>query len=847
MLDLDDTPLEGAPVRSKRPTSLDDEPDLRKPARAQERPEPKSKTRANKRQVIAASALGAILLGAGGWFGYNHFLGGDSQNSVDSSKINQVKTLLEGDTPNHWVQAQQAAQKILQQDKKNADGLAASAIAGYAQALEYGIDGAAHLQKGKNAATALRQAKDKAKSKLAPMAEGLQALADGNAGLAIPALQKGVNRNPQSKKAPLFLAWAQAATHNHQAAVQTLTAALKKHPDHIPALYALASSQLALGKQKEAREAYLAVIKHSREKFQRDHLGAMIGIARLEVADRAGAREKSYMDILGRPDIEKQDPRAVSLAWALAGDEALAAGRLSVASDRYKSALRLDAGNLDALVGQAAISRAQKEYDTARQSLEKVLALDPNNIHALLESVALSIAEERIDKAREDLDTLLSREPPIEHVATRARIMLLKGRALSKQEDALADAEAAFKEAASLAGDGGVAANLELADLYVRQGRAQDALTLLEPLKAMAENDPALAVNIGVAYLGNSDTKTAIEYFQMALTKRPDDVEALFQLGRAQFGAESYEDAFATMKKAAAEAPDREDVPLALADMYERRKKNDEAKKIYDQLTAKEKASLNALGQAGRFYAKIGDIKGADDLATKLLAVDENNAAGHYLKGEAHFARKEYEAARESFIEATRHGVDARYNEALGRAYEMENDYDQALYNYDRAIKDAPTYLAPRMGRARIRVARHEYTLALEELEPAIAIDPGRPEIYFQIGYSYYNMREDKKAVDALKKAVKIDKSHAESWYYLGLSYKNLEKRSDWIRALENATRLADPDNTPWLTDAYRSLGYAYRAKSKNSGAKAAWTRYLDRVEKESNESREVRSLMNEL
>src|SRR6185503_15033875 len=77
--------------------------------------------------------------------------------------------------------------------------------------------------------------------------------------------------------ARLYLGWALAAHEQHDKAVTAFTAALAKKSKRIPAHYGLGLAKLELGARDDARKAFQAAIDESRDRFKRDHLGALIG------------------------------------------------------------------------------------------------------------------------------------------------------------------------------------------------------------------------------------------------------------------------------------------------------------------------------------------------------------------------------------------------------------------------------------------------------------------------------------------------------------------------------------------------------------------------------------------
>ena len=97
------------------------------------------------------------------------------------------------------------------------------------------------------------------------------------------------------------------------------------------------------------------------------------------------------------------------------------------------------------------------------------------------------------------------------------------------------------------------------------------------------------------------------------------------------------------------------------------------------------------LSQAYRYLGQVAchrrDFKVAILMENKALELNEKNAEAHYYKGMANEELNDVSNALKSYAEAIKYGPCGRYYHANGRASLKANKYDQAILNFNSAIK----------------------------------------------------------------------------------------------------------------------------------------------------------------
>ena len=783
-------------------------------------------TRSRKPVYVLAAILGVAAVGGGGYFGYTKYAGSKSTDAAVRTGVTQAREHLRADRPGHWDAAAKAAQQAVGAERSNVEALAVLAQARYAASLDLGTKRKVNSGLGKKAVTKMQKLAGKGTDAL--IAQGLQAVSERRPGDAIKKLSAAKKQNPRDPSVDLYMGWAHLSAREFEPAATSFEAALAASPNRVAALFGLGKAQQGLGKTKEARASYNSAIENSRERYKRDHAGALVGDAELAEVEKFTDREQRFLEIVARAELSKSDPPAISRAWALAGNEALRAGRVQEASQRYAKALELDPQNLLAVVGEAEGMTALGNLDGARERLTQVLGVDPTDVGALLGLSEVALAQENLTEVKQLLARVTERKPPLENKRQLARAHRVMADALALEPKGLAKAEAEFRKAISLSDERDISAALALARFLVKQDRGDEARAVLEPIRARAKEDASIAVSLGVAYLGAGDPVAAEETFRTALELRPGDVEARFQLGGALLAQERNDEGLAAIKAAYTADTGREDIGLALAVAYEERKRLADAAALYELLLGGESPSLNVKARAGRYFARHGNGARAIALGEEILAQQPKHPAGLFLLGEKHFAASEFDKAQRAYLDAAAYDQQAQYLEAAGRAAERLQLFDDALKHYETTVKNEPDYLSAILGQGRIYRARREFSKALTALDNALKIAPKNGWAHFARGDSLIELNRLKDAVEALERSVKLDKANPLAYFRLGRAYYDLDKAKPASSAITKAVAKASGDE-PWLTDGYWLLGQAHRMAGNRRGAITAYRAYFDR------------------
>jgi tetratricopeptide (TPR) repeat protein len=828
------------------PALIDDRPPPRiEMPRPPAIPAPPKARDKRKTKLALFAVLGVLVLGAAGTFGYRHYAAAQERKEQIAEGLTQARRALIASEPGHWQRAASAAKRVLALDESNSEAIGLGAEVSFASAIDDGHAAVARIRAGKQLL-----AKAAAEAITTPpisRARALSALTSGNAEHAVTQLRALMpDPNAADANLRLYFAWAEAARGDAPAAIAAFDQALAAaNPHKISALYGRAQVRLIQGELAAARTDFAAVLE-----LDKEHLGAQVGLAAALPSAQAQQRESDLLAILQRKDLADKDPRALALAWRLAGDEARRGGRLEAAAERYRKGLEIMPDDVAILMGLAQLELANGRAATARETIDKVLGMAANDLGAILVAAEVDLAQNQLDSAGKRLDDVRSRKPA--HPFLQARLAQLSARLLETAED-YEGALKLYRDAIKLAGEadlGPTMATVALLTKLADRADGEDAAgaaahraeieILLEPLTKRAAEDSSVAVTLGAAYLAGGNAQKAEEWLSRAATQRPEDADAKLQLARAMSKLNKVQASIDLLTKAFAANPERADIGAELARSMESANRSKDAAALYEKLLESPTVPVSLRAHAGRFLARQGQIERAAAQGEAILAaMPDGDAAGYYLRGLGSLHAKKLDDARRDLQRAANLDHDPEYLDALGRATEQlwhtsadTRFLEESLRAYSQSAEIQPT-ASSLHGLGRLYLERREAPKALTALLQANQLDGADADILYRIGVSYQELHQYKAAVAWLERSLE-GKSRAEAEYRLGLCQLELEQGARAAAALTRATSTAVTDEkkgekVAWLTEAFYLLGRVEHDRRNDAAARRAWESYLAR------------------
>lgn len=371
-----------------------------------------------------------------------------------------------------------------------------------------------------------------------------------------------------------------------------------------------------------------------------------------------------------------------------AGIQALLDGNLSMAKKHFEASLKIDPHYAPALIGLASVAQSESKPAEAEQYLQRAERAAP-------QSPAVHLAWGRYYKSNKQAD--------------RAELSLLEARRVDPKA---------------------IPPLLELGDLYLRVGRAADALKLYrdavfmdstnqfaqyglgvaaaangqrdEALGAfgaaakLAPRDPGPLHAAGLLHMETSAFEKAVTAFDKGLLRQPKSVPLMLDRANALAGQQRWSDALKQLERAEKLAPNAGQVQLKFADVYQGAKRWNEAESRYLRVIEMEPNNASAFNNlAWMTVARAGDPKMAVAWARKAVELSPGSSPFH---------------------------------DTLGWAFHAMGDLQGALESLQRAIKLEPKVAAYHFHLGVVQNELKQPVAARESLKLALVLDPKMPQ-----------------------------------------------------------------------------------------------------------------------
>jgi tetratricopeptide (TPR) repeat protein len=128
----------------------------------------------------------------------------------------------------------------------------------------------------------------------------------------------------------------------------------------------------------------------------------------------------------------------------------------------------------------------------------------------------------------------------------------------------------------------------------------------------------------------------------------------------------------------------------------------------------------------------------------------------------------------------------------LGRYYQGQNRYDQAILAYRKALAVDNNFVEARNGLGVIYSVQGKYVEAIDALKLAVQQAPRAAHIYNNLGYAYYLQGQNAEAIATLREAARLDPHNQRALNNLGLAYAKAGNYPEAIVALTQSIKKSD-------------------------------------------------------
>jgi tetratricopeptide (TPR) repeat protein len=128
----------------------------------------------------------------------------------------------------------------------------------------------------------------------------------------------------------------------------------------------------------------------------------------------------------------------------------------------------------------------------------------------------------------------------------------------------------------------------------------------------------------------------------------------------------------------------------------------------------------------------------------------------------------------------------------LGRYYQGQSRYEQAIQAYRKALAADNNFVEARNGLGVIYSIEGKYTEAIEVLKVAVQQSPKAAHIYNNLGYAYYLQGRNDEAITALREAANLDPHNQRTLNNLAQAYARAGTNSSTAIASIQPDKLTD-------------------------------------------------------
>lgn len=427
-------------------------------------------------------------------------------------------------------------------------------------------------------------------------------------------------------------------------------------------------------------------------------------------------------------------------------------GMMPEAIAEYQGILAQKPDDAKALAGLMKTYLGAQQNDLAAKAGEQAVKIEPAD-PILWEDLVLAYSRLGLwEKAAASCRTLVQLKPQDDTVRVRLAEIYEK---MGRENDAI------VQYGALTGKDSHAVPMLEgMARMYLKQGKFDEAIRLLNDTVRRGSPSAAVYANLGLAYGGKKMWKEELANYRKAAAMKPKDPIILYNLAVSLENNGRDQEAMGVYEKVLALQPGDADATLRLADLAFRNGRYPQAVRLYEKLAGK-------TTQNGKIYANLGYAYGElNQLASSAKNYEKAIKAGVKDEKVAYNLAVTYEKMGNEKAAAALYGKVAGQKpsvESLNRMadyYIKAGQYDQAVKTYQRLLK----------------------------------LERKKGGVYADLGYVYSLRGDLDKAVESYKTSLRYDSEESDVYTRLGGVYEKKGMLDEALKAYTRAYQLNPGD-----------------------------------------------------
>lgn len=360
-------------------------------------------------------------------------------------------------------------------------------------------------------------------------------------------------------------------------------------------------------------------------------------------------------------------------------------------------------------------------------------------------------------------------------------------------------AEKYLKQAVALR-PGEPSARYNLAVAYLRQNKNSEALKELEESEKLSRGDPDILERIGDSYLSLNDYDSSLRSFNKVLESRGRNVKILSRIGEIYYRKGDLDRAYDAYSKVVNLEPGTENARIAYLNMgniLDDALKHDEAVKAYESALAIKSNDDLAYYNMGIAYKHADKPALAINSWKKSAELNPANIkpriaiADYYNeRGYPDLAEKEYQEILYRWPD----NQEAAFK--TGTIYHRQKNYRDAAKAYKRVTEIDPStdmarkaYINMAMISSIEDTSEASLNNSMEILRKALIMEPANPDALLAMGIIYAKREMHEKAIDTFYQVIRATRDSSiisESYNNIGKSYY---QQKEYKKAIEAFSR----------------------------------------------------------
>ncbi|HOW53478.1 MAG TPA: tetratricopeptide repeat protein [Syntrophorhabdaceae bacterium] len=132
------------------------------------------------------------------------------------------------------------------------------------------------------------------------------------------------------------------------------------------------------------------------------------------------------------------------------------------------------------------------------------------------------------------------------------------------------------------------------------------------------------------------------------------------------------------------------------------------------------------------------------------------------------------------------------YLEKFGEFDASQGNYEEALKDYDKAIRYNPKDPVAYAGRGYVYQKMGNHEKAIADYTRAIELDPADDELYLIRGLAYFLKGDNDRAITDYSKAIEVDPSNSDAYLNRAQSYELKGNKEQAVKDYQGAARLGN-------------------------------------------------------